>query len=713
MSEAPAFTGRLAAYRAVAAFAAAAIIATAGVSPTVSRAASAAKAVRWNYTHSLPVGTEYLAASTAGCPGNAIRLCIYAIGGMNGLIPNLRQAEVFDPTTRDWTTIAKLPSSDPDLAAASGPCAGSLTKTCVYALGGAAGSGAEMYDPVTKRWRKVASMDVVREDPAAAAGPCRQAPASTCIYAIGGGTGVSGEFLSSVEMYNPARNAWQYVARLHTGRQLLAAASAPCRGSTQRTCIYAMGGIAGAGVPVKSVEMYDPSHNSWTIVAGFDRPRYSFAAARAPCFPTSARECLYALGGSAKPIPCGPTTCYTAVTSVLRYDPASNEWATLPSLNSPRQHLAAASGPCSGEVSETCVYAIAGEADPNAGALRSVEVYGGPGLPNIPHEWTFVGPLLTERAGLSAAPAPCSKATARTCLYAVGGEDQRGKPLSSMETFDARQDEWLAARPMPAVRQWPGATAGPCRLATSRTCIYVIGGLDVRGNAVTSVMIYDPSTAAWSLVAPLPSPRFYTGAATAPCRGAVQRNCIYAIAGSNANSVPVSSAEMYDPSLNRWTALPPLPSARSGLSAAGGPCPGATKQTCVYAVGGYGNNTRPTTTVSVYDPALNTWRSARPLFRARYGLAATEGPCSGHPAATCIYALGGVGSSGATLTSVEMYNPAPQTWSFLASLHAPREQLAAAAAPCQRQAARSCVYAVGGTTGPQQDVLPSVETYQP
>ncbi|HEV3311541.1 MAG TPA: hypothetical protein VG815_13595 [Chloroflexota bacterium] len=669
--------------------------------------------VRWNYTRSMAVAVDYLAAATAPCPGrHAKHSCVYSVGGTSGVRSNVRQAEAFNPATGAWNPIAKLPESDPDLAAAAGPCYGRIAGTCVYAMGGAANRGVEMYDPSTNIWRQVASMRVAREDSAAAAAPCRTASTHTCLYVIGGGTGTSGDFIASTEMYDPMRNIWSNVTRLHTARQLLAAVAGPCRGVAAKTCVYAIGGIAGIGNPVASVEMFNPAKNVWTAVAGLPVPRYSFGAATGPCAPASSRTCVYAIGGSAKPIPCGPTTCYTAVNSVDQYDPAANRWTVVTPMNAPRQHLAATAGPCPARRG-TCLYAVGGEADPSGGELSSVEVYGGPGLPNLPGAWGFVSSLNIERAGLAGAAAPCARDAAHTCLYAAGGVDQKGRPLSSAEMYDPRRAQWITVRSLPGPRLWAAAAAAPCHLAGGRDCLYVVGGLDRRGNAVASVENYDPRSARWAAVAPLATALFYPGVASGPCRGAVLRTCLYVVAGSDHNSVPVKSAEMFDPTTGRWAPVAALPAARSGLSAAPAPCAGHPSSACLYAVGGYNSGGQPTKTVFMYNPIHNSWSAASALRQPRYGLAATGGPCPKAPTATCLYALGGIGVANSTLGSGETYSAATGRWIAAPPMNVAREQVVAAAAPCSRQAARTCLYAIGGTTGPNQDVLPTVESFQP
>jgi hypothetical protein len=71
-------------------------------------------------------------------------------------------------------------------------------------------------------------------------------------------------------------------------------------------------------------------------------------------------------------------------------------------------------------------------------------------------------------------------------------------------------------------------------------------------------------------------------------------------------------AEAYDPAARRWTALPPMPTARGGLAAA------ATSDGLVVAVGGEAAATFPE--AEALDPRTGRWRSLPPLPTPRHGL---------------------------------------------------------------------------------------------
>ena len=88
----------------------------------------------------------------------------------------------------------------------------------------------------------------------------RACPAAAAIdgklYVMGG---YNGQRLSSVELYDPATNAWEAVAPMSTAR--IASAAAVSDGK-----LYVMGGYDGQG-RLSSVEQYDPAKDEWVAMA--------------------------------------------------------------------------------------------------------------------------------------------------------------------------------------------------------------------------------------------------------------------------------------------------------------------------------------------------------------------------------------------------------------------------------------------------------------
>ena len=90
--------------------------------------------------------------------------------------------------------------------------------------------------------------------------------------------------LTTVEMYNPTANTWTTKAAMPTPRYLLAGAL----GSDGR--IYAMGGSNDSSTYLSTVEAYDPTLNAWSSAASMPTARDGLAAA-------TLGSRVYAVGG--------------------------------------------------------------------------------------------------------------------------------------------------------------------------------------------------------------------------------------------------------------------------------------------------------------------------------------------------------------------------------------------------------------------------------
>jgi len=131
---------------------------------------------------------------------------------------------------------------------------------------------------------------------------------------------------------------------------------------------------------------------------------------------------------------------------------------------------------------------------------------------------------------------------------------------------------------------------------------------------------------------------------------------IYAL-GGNANNANISNtaltdAEVYDPLLDQWTALAPLPTAEWD-----GACAAANNK--IYLFGGT-DGTNFVTTVFEFDIATNTWttKSSMPAARVFSRAAVLNG---------LIYVIGGT-AGGGTGGEVYVYDPVADSWSNGVSL---------------------------------------------
>ena len=86
--------------------------------------------------------------------------------------------------------------------------------------------------------------------------------------------------------------------------------------------------------------------------------------------------------------------------------------------------------------------------------------------------------------------------------------------------------------------------------------MYVVGGTD--GAARSTLYAYDPAVNTWSTLAPMPTARDTMGVF-------VRGGCIYAVGGRDADYRTLNTVERYDPATNNWTAMRPFPNAITSL----------------------------------------------------------------------------------------------------------------------------------------------------
>jgi hypothetical protein len=117
-----------------------------------------------------------------------------------------------------------------------------------------------------------------------------------------------------------------------------------------------------------------------------------------------------------------------------------------------------------------------------------------------------------------------------------------------------------------------------------------------------------------------------------------------------------------------------------------------------YAIGGQDNNGTPLATMEVYNPAGNTWTFLAPLPQALYGESAV-GDGAGH-----IYVFGGVGANGAISNIAYRYTISANTWDTSAALMQYGERDGAAVL-----APNGLIYVIGGKTA--TGTTAAVESY--
>ncbi len=189
--------------------------------------------------------------------------------------------------------------------------------------------------------------------------------------------------------------------------------------------------------------------------------------------------------------------------------------------------------------------------------------------------------------------------------YGLGGAFVGGKffAISGFATarlgiYDVTNNTWSDGAPLPPdtgfnLRQYAG-------VAVLNGKIYLVGG-DTGGSGDRATLLrYDPALNTWTTLAPMPlGARYALGAAALNGK-------IYAVGGTTvAGATALNRVEEYDPSGNTWTTKASMPTAHLGalVGAIGGK---------LYVAGG-SDTSGPTTATHAYDPIVNTWATNAPM----------------------------------------------------------------------------------------------------
>lgn len=235
-------------------------------------------------------------------------------------------------------------------------------------------------------------------------------------------------------------------------------------------------------------------------------------------------------------------------------------------------------------------------------------------------------------------------------VLVAGGITQSGAQTSitsSAEIYNPRTNTWMYTSPMSSPRADQTATALP----DGR--VLVAGGTD-GANYLTSAEIFDQASGLWSNAGNM------TVGRSAHTATLLYNDRVLVVGGHN-GSGPLAGSDIYDPSSNSWSASDSLRTARSGHTAT------LLLDGDVLVTGGLGL-TGALTSVELYDPSTARWVGALPRPRleiARYDHTATLLP-DGR-----VLVAGGFDRSNA-LSSGELYNPASGYWTDAQSMASAR-----------------------------------------
>jgi hypothetical protein len=164
--------------------------------------------------------------------------------------------------------------------------------------------------------------------------------------------------------------------------------------------------------------------------------------------------------------------------------------------------------------------------------------------------------------------------------YAIGGQDNNGTPLATMEAYSPSANTWTFEAPLPQTLYSESV------VSDGAGHIYTFGGVGASGTIINNVYRYTVATNTWDQVAPLQVGVRDSAAALA------SDGMIYVLGGKTAAGT-TATVESYNISTNTWTVQPSLPQAVSSEAAV------ADSLGRIEVLGGYDANGNPTASVFV------------------------------------------------------------------------------------------------------------------
>jgi len=265
------------------------------------------------------------------------------------------------------------------------------------------------------------------------------------LYVIGGSKDAN-QGLSSVEAYDPVKDVWTAKAPMPTAR------FSPGIGVINGS-IYVIGGSLSGDSYTGAFEIYSPATNKWTQKTPIPTPKKGVVTA-------VVNNLLYVLGDFAS----FSASSAASAPGMEVYDPATDAWTQKAAIPTPRSGFAVG-------VVNNLIYAIGGAGE---GPLTTTEAYD----PQS-NTWSPKAPMPAPRKGFVVG-------VINGILYLAGGSNESG-PVAPAYSYDPMHDAWSSSLNILLPADLPGGAA------TEEGVLYVVGGIQQGGKLLSSVQAFSPS----------------------------------------------------------------------------------------------------------------------------------------------------------------------------------------------------------------------------
>jgi len=216
--------------------------------------------------------------------------------------------------------------------------------------------------------------------------------------------------------------------------------------------------------------------------------------------------------------------------------------------------------------------------------------------PAMAQSWSEGADMITARTDFSAS-------NIGDDIYVIGGLNLSGDTLDVVEVYNVKNNSWKSIAPLPRGLNHPAAASYDGK-------IYVVGGyISSEWIPSNQLFIYDPIKNQWTEGNPMPTPR---GALNALFVNGI----LYAIGGRD-NTKSLNINEAYDPLTNNWISKPSMPTARNHAAS-------STVDNKIYITGGRAGPYALTNVNAneMYDTETEKWTAVEPMPSKRSGTAA-------------------------------------------------------------------------------------------